>query len=432
MCTDDILYLCAGDRQGIIQSNGVSITKEISRFVLCLLYFHHFKKYPDFDLTKLFQPPVEETDLKNPCLSKSRATSEIEPVNDEMVRTPKISTPEIQRPPGVNPIEVHCAYSDRSDQSPFNGLPSSVHAFHSSLCLQAQNALREQRASDILWKRRRILRVVVSEELVPLTSQTGKSFVEAWLEAVTCAFTADLLPLDRLHLYQLIYFLGHSFIRKHGIGHSDPSLWNAKYHRTRKCGILTDFDLSVTAWLTFVPRTDRTGTVPFMAMELLCDGNWKKNNARHYCHELEAFIWMLPCVFLAYSDGKYVPQTRFIEDWMTPDYNACGEKKNYFLYFELVKASALVKPAFNDYRALMARACFALVGPFNARQGRVLRHAWVKSLSGTLYRRLRGCVGWICRCFIDAGHRHNQAPQAPACLRPYLQPRFIQGNTGYL
>ncbi len=60
---------------------------------------------------------------------------------------------------------------------------------------------------------------------------------------------------------------------------------------------------------------------------------------------------------------------------MTPDYNACGEKKITSSTFELVKASALVKPAFNDYRALMARACFALVGPFNARQGRVLRHA---------------------------------------------------------
>ncbi len=96
MCTDDILYLCAGDRQGIIQSNGVSITKEISRSsYVCSISI--IQKISDFDPTKLFQPPVEETDLKNPCLSKSRATSQIEPENDEMVRTPKISTPEIQK-----------------------------------------------------------------------------------------------------------------------------------------------------------------------------------------------------------------------------------------------------------------------------------------------------------------------------------------------
>ena len=46
---------------------------------------------------------------------------------------------------------------------------------------------------------------------------------------------------------------GHAFLWKHGVEHSDPSLWNVMYHPIRKCGVLTDFDLTVFAWLTRVP-----------------------------------------------------------------------------------------------------------------------------------------------------------------------------------
>ncbi len=77
-------------------------------------------------------------------------------------------------------------------------------------------------------------------------------------------------------------------------------------------------------WLACVPRgIVRTGTIPFMAMELLKNHYWEGNTTWHYYHELEALIWVLPFVFLAYDNGKFDPRTRFIEDWMTSNYDAC-------------------------------------------------------------------------------------------------------------
>ena len=140
------------------------------------------------------------------------------------------------------------------------------------------------------------------------------------------------------------------------------------YHPTRKCGVLTDFDLSVKVWLTRVPRSDRIGTIPFMAIELLNDHYWKDNTTCHYYHELEAFIWMLPFVFLAYDNGTFDPQTRFIEDWMTSDYNACCKKKVYFSFSELATASTLVRPAFKEYKLLMIHACIMLCRLYFVRQ----------------------------------------------------------------
>ena len=152
--------------------------------------------------------------------------------------------------------------------------------------------------------------------------------------------------------------LGHAFLWKHGIEHSDPSLWNVMCHPIRKCGVLTDFDLSIIAWRTRVLGTDRTGTIPFMALELLRKAYWDGKVIRRYHHELEAFIWMLPFVFLAYDNGKLDPNNQFIKYWITSDYLTCGEKKlAYISTDDLIDSVSLVGSAFKDYKGLMLDAC---------------------------------------------------------------------------
>ena len=115
-----------------------------------------------------------------------------------MAHTPKITTPnfETQRRLEVDPMDIHCALFDKNEPSPFNILPSPPAL---RLLVGLGDTLREQSAPTIRGKRHRVLRVVVSEQLVPLTTATGKSFVDAWLDTVTCTFTVDLLPFGRHH-----------------------------------------------------------------------------------------------------------------------------------------------------------------------------------------------------------------------------------------
>ena len=82
----------------------------------------------------------------------------------------------------------------------------------------------------------------------------------------------------------------------------DPSVDNMMYDPESKCGVLTDFDLSLRE--PRVSGTDRTGTVPFMAIDLLTDEYWEGTIKRYYYHELESFIWVIVFVFLLYQDGK--------------------------------------------------------------------------------------------------------------------------------
>ena len=123
---------------------------------------------------------------------------------------------------------------------------------------------------------------------------------------------------------------GHAFLWDHGIAHGDPSLWNLMYSTEHQCGVLSDYDLAILLDGSGVRGTDRTGTVTFMAIDLLDKKYWDGLIKRQYHHELEAFVWVLPFVFLRYQDRAAVPNT-IVEEWMTSDYAQCHEKKASFL-----------------------------------------------------------------------------------------------------
>ncbi|GBE85467.1 hypothetical protein SCP_0706540 [Sparassis crispa] len=66
--------------------------------------------------------------------------------------------------------------------------------------------------------------------------------------------------------------------------------------------VLNDFDLAVVREGSEEEREPagkmRTGTVPFMALDLLMPGYYGGKIARLYRHDLESFVWVLPFVLL--------------------------------------------------------------------------------------------------------------------------------------
>ncbi|KAF8808810.1 hypothetical protein BYT27DRAFT_7061442, partial [Phlegmacium glaucopus] len=157
------------------------------------------------------------------------------------------------------------------------------------------------------WKGHRTLRIIGFKKLKEITEYSGIDFVNAWLEVVTC----------------------HAFLWKHHVEHGDPSLGNMMYDPDLKCGVLTDFDLSIFQWEPSVIGTDPTGTIPFMAIDLLTEAYWQGLTKRLYRHELEAFIWILPYTFLLYKDGLRLPN-KYVDRWRTSDHTTCMGKKLAF------------------------------------------------------------------------------------------------------
>ena len=86
---------------------------------------------------------------------------------------------------------------------------------------------------------------------------------------------------------------------KKGIQHGDISLGNLMWDDERKVGILNDFDLAKFADQEGASGQDNTGTLPFMALDLLTEKGLRGEVPRRYRHEAESFAWSLICLCLA-------------------------------------------------------------------------------------------------------------------------------------
>ena len=93
-------------------------------------------------------------------------------------------------------------------------------------------------------------------------------------------------------------------------------VWNDR----RKVGILNDFDLARFADEDGASGKDNTGTMPYIALDLLSEG-LRGQTLRRYRHEAESFAWSLICLCLATVEDKdsknCTPDPYPLHDWFT-------------------------------------------------------------------------------------------------------------------
>jgi serine/threonine protein kinase len=121
---------------------------------------------------------------------------------------------------------------------------------------------------------------------------------------------------------------------KEGVFHRDVSPGNLLWYRSlgKLIGVLNDFDLSSLADDQGPRGNERTGTIPFMALELLSAQGQRGEVKHRYRHDLESFMWCFAWISLRYENGALLPvKSRRLDDWATSDAVTCGMLKLYFL-----------------------------------------------------------------------------------------------------
>jgi serine/threonine protein kinase len=122
---------------------------------------------------------------------------------------------------------------------------------------------------------------------------------------------------------------GHIILWGMGYHHRDVSPPNIMYHRNgdHVIGVLNDWDLATVLSTFAPPNTDRTGTIPFMALQLLMD----KKVIHLFRHDAESFIWLFLWV-CGCSDGtdKEVLVKPY-KTWRDLDMLACKKERGDFL-----------------------------------------------------------------------------------------------------
>ncbi|KAH9990115.1 hypothetical protein BJV77DRAFT_919392, partial [Russula vinacea] len=163
-----------------------------------------------------------------------------------------------------------------------------------------------RKAFGIKTKGHRVLRIILFRRLYPITDLIGDQFWNAFRDCFRCH-------------YRL--WLG-------GVQHNDISVKNLMYDRHEgNCGILNDYDL---AHLDGQPRPsgfECTGTMPFMALDLLTDDAMDGKVERLYRHDCESFAWVLLWICCRYEGGKETRNAP-LSELNTHDYKQCFEKKS--------------------------------------------------------------------------------------------------------
>ncbi|KAK7680256.1 hypothetical protein QCA50_016765 [Cerrena zonata] len=151
----------------------------------------------------------------------------------------------------------------------------------------------------------RVMHAIVFKKLIPITDPTVKDLAQPFLETVQC--------------HALLWFLG--------ILHGDISNTNLMVDPESKKGVLVDFDLATivhndTEGSRPLHGNDRTGTMVFMALDLLDEEALQGKTPRLYRHDLESFCWVLLWICYCYDGGKRTIHYPF-KNWINTTPQTC-------------------------------------------------------------------------------------------------------------
>ncbi|KAG1893856.1 uncharacterized protein F5891DRAFT_1116491 [Suillus fuscotomentosus] len=157
----------------------------------------------------------------------------------------------------------------------------------------------------------RMLYILVFRKLYPITKLHGKDLFDVWRQCILC----------------------HLTLWKEGVHHRDISPGSLLWHRKngRLIGVLNDYDLSSLANAVGPQGNERTGTVPFMALDLLTKEGQQGKVKHLYRHDLESFMWVFAWICFRYKQGVLLRRSRPLDEWATSDAIACRVEKSDFL-----------------------------------------------------------------------------------------------------
>ncbi|KAG1807196.1 hypothetical protein EV424DRAFT_248780 [Suillus variegatus] len=334
LVVDEMVWVWHYDRQGTIQCSGINFIQDLPRFMVLLYAFQrfslvHWGRNADFkhdeknDSHKLMIDGVDlelHTSHKDRVAHyglKGRATN-VFPVtsaklskdNPEIAKdgmVAKVFWAEEQR--ASEPDILKKVYEIAEEQDAVKG--HVPHLLWHHKFKDPTSKIREALGVSEPAKGSRVLYILVFCKLKPITELKGTEFFDAWRQCIMC----------------------HYALWQAGVYHRDVSPGNMMWYRngTVLMGVLNDYDLSSLATALGPQGNERTGTIPFMALDLLSKKGQRGEVKHLYRHDLESFVWVLVWVSLRYKDGRLLSRKfRPFDEWATVDAETCGEKKSFF------------------------------------------------------------------------------------------------------
>ena len=385
------------DRQGAIQSHGINFVQDLPYFLVLLLCFDRFtpedwgvipafnsKNKANYCTLSLPVPPLCIVDIKidentirghfgivGRATQVLHATSESEDPRDvgkslkDVELVIKVYWPEASRVGEKEIIDKALEIAQHNDD--VNGHIPDLICSH-DYTKYSTNGIRT--ALGIENKGHRVLRVMLFRRLYPITDLVGEEFWKAFWECFRCKCSPSHL-CHMLIKNNTLAVLGHFYLWKGGVEHNDISVKNLMYDRLSDRGVLNDYDLAHLDGETRPTDTERTGTIPFMALDLLTEEAWAGHVTRQYRHDCESFAWVLLWICCRYDKGGEISNPP-LNQINTLDFCECYMRKMVIVEHLIRKPShTLIPVATPSYEPYWSTAIALLCYSVKGRQRRV-------------------------------------------------------------
>ncbi|KAG1804415.1 uncharacterized protein BJ212DRAFT_1486696 [Suillus subaureus] len=337
---DDVMWIWYYDRQGTIQSSGINFIQDLPRFMVLLYALQRFKlenwgRNKDFLPVEVEEKRCHEFKITDEELGEvdlllhtshdervthyglqGRATNVVPVTSDVLAKkypnvqggmVAKIFWGEVNHTSEPKILEkvkeiakVHATVKDHVPELLWH------HTF-----TNLTSAIREALGVPDPITGSRMLYILIFPKLHSITKLEDKELFDVWVQCIIC----------------------HVTLWKEGVFHRDVSPGNMMWYEIdgKLMGVLNDYDLSSLANDPGPRGNERTGTVPFMALDLLTEEGQRGEIKHLYRHDLESFVWCLAWISLRYENGALLPaESRPFDEWATLDAVTCGVKKYYF------------------------------------------------------------------------------------------------------
>ncbi|PPQ66181.1 hypothetical protein CVT24_000158 [Panaeolus cyanescens] len=155
---------------------------------------------------------------------------------------------------------------------------------------------------------------------------------------------------EMIKFYIETYFC-HRALWLSGIYHSDVSLGNIMWDKEFQTGVLNDFDLARLFGSKGATGHENTGTLPFMAIDLLNPDGMAGLIPRRYRHDAEAFVWVLVYLCLAFTrkgDRVIFKDDNPLADWSDETMAAAAKTNIAAHYNRILLQSPASYPSISD------------------------------------------------------------------------------------
>ncbi|KAG2032563.1 hypothetical protein BDR03DRAFT_1094849 [Suillus americanus] len=338
---DDVMWIWYYDRQGTIQSSGINFIQDLPRFIVLLYALQRFK-LEDWGRNKDFLPVQVEEKQCYEFKIKDAELGEVDLLlhtsHDERVThyglqgratnvIPVTSEALAKKYPHIQDgmvAKIFWGEAGRTSEPKILDKVNEIAKVHPTVqghipellwhhtFTSPTSAIREALGVPEPTMGSRVLYILVFRKLHPITKLHGKELFDVWRQCILC----------------------HLTLWKEGVYHRDVSPGNLMWYRKngKLIGVLNDYDLSSLANVVGPRGNERTGTVPFMALDLLT-AKAQRGEVKHlYRHDLESFMWVFAWIFLRYRQGVLLPRgLRPFDEWVILGAVACGKEKLFFL-----------------------------------------------------------------------------------------------------